>query len=134
MLVVALDGGLSVRYDNFLKTSASLVSKPWMRKVRMRRGHLLDEKRTILAYLETWLSSYFFRNKTFLFIKIKIWKSFMKHQKITAYSDNVYLLGLKIVLMSWNLWGFPTHSSPNSLQISILSLVSCRLFCENAYS
>ena len=28
MLVVALDGGLSVRYDNFLKTTASLVSKP----------------------------------------------------------------------------------------------------------
>ena len=70
--MVALDGGLSVRYDNFLKTTASLVSKPRMRKVRMRRGHLLDEKRTILAYLKTWLSSYFFRHKTFLFINIEI--------------------------------------------------------------
>ena len=67
-----LDGGLSVRYDNFLKTTTSLVSKSWMRKVRMRKGHLLDAKRTILAYLETWFSSYFFGNKTFLFSKIEI--------------------------------------------------------------
>ena len=76
MLVRTLDGGLSVRYDNFLKTTTtttSLVSKPWMRKVRMRKGHLrrhlLYAKRTILAYLETWPSSYFLKNKTFLFIK-----------------------------------------------------------------
>ena len=72
MLVRTLDAGLSVRYDNFLKTTTSLVPKSWMRKVRMRKGHLSDAKRTILAYLETWLSSYFFRNKTFLFVKIEI--------------------------------------------------------------
>ena len=54
MLVRTLDGGLSVRYDNFLKTTTSLVPKSWMRKVRMRKGHLLDAKRTILAYLETY--------------------------------------------------------------------------------
>ena len=65
MLVRTLDGGLSVRYDNFLKTTTtttSLVSKPWIRKVRMRKGHLrrhlLYAKRTILAYLETWLISF----------------------------------------------------------------------------
>ena len=42
-------------------------SKPWIRKVRTSRGHLSVERRTIL---ETWYTFYFFRNKTFLFVKI----------------------------------------------------------------
>ena len=64
-----LDGGLSVRYDNFLKTTTSLVPKSWMRKVRMRKGHLSDAKRTILVYLETWLTSYFLGTKLFCLLR-----------------------------------------------------------------
>ena len=64
-----LDGGLSVRYDNFLKTTTSLVPKSCMRKVRMRKGHLSDAKRTILAYLETWLTSYFLGTKLFCLLR-----------------------------------------------------------------
>ena len=45
-------------------------SKPWIRKVRTSRGHLSVERRTIL---ETWYTFYFFRNKTFLFVKIDSW-------------------------------------------------------------
>ena len=37
-------------------------------KIAPSRGHLLVEERTILAI---WLRSYCFRNKTFLFFKIK---------------------------------------------------------------
>ena len=50
---------------------ASFQSKPWIRKVKTSRGHLLVEKRTIL---EKWYTSYIlFRNKTFLFVKIESW-------------------------------------------------------------
>ena len=49
-------------------TVVLLVPKPWLRKVRTSRGHLLISKRTIL---EIWYTSYFFRNKTFLFVKIE---------------------------------------------------------------
>ena len=51
-----------------------VLSKPWMRKVWTRLDHLLDARRDILTYLETWLSSYFFMNKTFLFVRIESWK------------------------------------------------------------
>ena len=53
------------------KDLAWVFSKPWIRKVRTSPAHLLVEKRTIL---ETWYTSYFFRNKTFLFVKIDSWK------------------------------------------------------------
>ena len=43
--------------------------KPWIRKVRTSRGHLLAEKRTIHG---TWYTYCFFRNKTFLFVKVEI--------------------------------------------------------------
>ena len=49
------------------------LPKPWIRKVKTSRGHLLVKKRTILnRRLCTF--HMFLRNKTFLFDKIKRWK------------------------------------------------------------
>ena len=52
-----------------------LQPRPWIRKVRTSRDHPSVEKRTIM---ETWYTSYFFRNKTFLFVKIE--SSNFQHQ------------------------------------------------------
>ena len=116
--------GLSL-YSTIWGHYVQFQSKPSL-KIAPSRGHLLVKKRTILAI---WLRSYFFRNKTFLVFKIESWN--VKHlfhlgfretsenyTSFRQYSENVYLLGLKIVLTSWNLWGFPNHSYPNSLQIT----------------
>ena len=44
--------------------------KPWIRKVRTSSRHLLADIRAIHG---TWYTSIFFRNKTFLFVKIESW-------------------------------------------------------------
>ena len=50
-----------------IKRKLLMDSKPWIRTVRTSRGHLLVERRTILY------TFHFFRNKTFLFVKIENW-------------------------------------------------------------
>ena len=49
---------------------SSWIPKPWSRKVRLSSSHLLAEIRTIHG---TWYTSNFFRNNTFLFLKIESW-------------------------------------------------------------
>ena len=52
-----------------IKRKLLMGSKPWIRKVRTSRAHLLVERRTIL---ETWYTFYL-RDKTFLLVKIENW-------------------------------------------------------------
>ena len=79
-------------------------TKPYMRKIRTRQGHLLDARRTILAQL-------FFQEQN-IFVgqdkKLKIYHLFdlefhetsQSFSSFRQYSDYIFLLGLKIVRMS----------------------------------
>ena len=55
---------------SFFVNLLQLLSKIFYFKIASSRGHLLDRKRTILAYC---LAHILFRNKTFLFVKIDSW-------------------------------------------------------------
>ena len=89
--------------------------KPWIRKVRTSRGHLLVEKRTIL---ETWYTSYFFRNTTFLFVKIESWNFLasvwfriswnLKNFQLIRTTFISHRKNVVLILSEWaeNLWGF----------------------------
>ena len=71
--------------------------------------HLLAEKRTIHGTLHI-----FFRNKSFLFVKIEsceifsicLIEDFVKPCKISAHSDkhsdDIFLWGIRVVQMNWN--------------------------------
>ena len=87
-----------------LKTSAI-----YSRRVGRQYGICWPKKGTIYG---TWYTSFFFRNKTFLFVKIEaeifsicLILNFMKTRKISAHSDihsdDILLWGIQVFRMSW---------------------------------
>ena len=76
-------------------------------KIAPSRGHLLVEKRTILAI---WLRSYFFRNKTFLFFKRESWNFqclFVLEFRETSQNLSSFILYRQLLFwfFLWVLWG-----------------------------
>ena len=89
--------------------------KPWIRKFRTS---MLVEERTML---ESWYTSYFFRNKTFYLLL-----NFVKPHNISAHSDNFYnpekRFLLNVFWMSWNFVRF--HKILNQTDAENFSFLS----------